>query len=70
LTFREDVIKKYQQITEQKCMMISMNQIEDFSIRIAKEFEPHRIILFGSYADGKPTPDSDVDPPVQRQTGI
>ena len=41
--------------------MITMNQIEDFSRRIAKEFEPHRIILFGSYADGKPTPDSDVD---------
>ncbi len=38
--------------------MITMNQIEDFSRRIAKEFEPHRIILF---ADGKPTPDSDVD---------
>lgn len=42
-------------------MMITTNQIEDFSLRIAKEFKPHRIILFGSYADGKPTPDSDVD---------
>jgi uncharacterized protein len=38
-----------------------MNQIKDFSRRVAKEFRPHRIILFGSYADGKPTPDSDVD---------
>jgi len=41
--------------------MISMSQIEDFGISIAREFRPHRIILFGSYADGKPTPDSDVD---------
>ncbi len=41
--------------------MINMSQIEDFSFRIAKEFEPHRIILFGSYANGNPTPDSDVD---------
>ncbi len=29
--------------------------------RIAEEFEPEKIILFGSYAYGKPTPDSDVD---------
>ncbi len=41
--------------------MITMNQIKNFSRRVAKEFKPHRIILFGSYANGKPTPDSDVD---------
>jgi len=41
--------------------MITMNQIEDFTDRIAREFEPQQIILFGSYANGKPTPDSDVD---------
>ncbi len=40
--------------------MITMNQIEDFSRRVAKEFSPHRIILFSYYADGKPTPDSDI----------
>jgi predicted nucleotidyltransferase len=28
---------------------------------VAKEFRPHKIILFGSYAVGKPTVDSDVD---------
>jgi predicted nucleotidyltransferase len=28
---------------------------------IAEEFEPERIILFGSYAYGQPNPDSDVD---------
>jgi uncharacterized protein len=29
--------------------------------QIAREFRPQRIILFGSYAYGEPTPDSDVD---------
>ncbi len=29
--------------------------------RIAKELHPEKIILFGSYAYGRPTPDSDVD---------
>jgi predicted nucleotidyltransferase len=28
---------------------------------VAKRFRPRKIILFGSYAYGKPTPDSDVD---------
>ena len=31
------------------------------SERIAREFNPERIILFGSYAYGEPGPDSDVD---------
>lgn len=29
--------------------------------RIARELRPEKIILFGSYAYGNPTPDSDVD---------
>lgn len=29
--------------------------------RIARELRPQKIILFGSYAYGNPTPDSDVD---------
>ena len=29
--------------------------------RIASELKPEKIILFGSYAYGDPTPDSDVD---------
>jgi predicted nucleotidyltransferase len=29
--------------------------------RIVRHFHPQRIILFGSYAYGKPGPDSDVD---------
>lgn len=29
--------------------------------KIAKKLKPEKIILFGSYARGNPTPDSDVD---------
>jgi predicted nucleotidyltransferase len=29
--------------------------------RIVKEFDPHQIILFGSFARGQAGPDSDVD---------
>lgn len=29
--------------------------------KIAQKFQPEKIILFGSYAWGKPGPDSDVD---------
>ncbi len=41
--------------------MVTMRQIEEFSNRIASEFHPRQIVLFGSYAWGKPTADSDVD---------
>jgi predicted nucleotidyltransferase len=41
--------------------MISIDQIQAFSQQIAENFQPERIILFGSYASGKPTEDSDVD---------
>jgi predicted nucleotidyltransferase len=41
--------------------MVDEREIRSLSERIAKEFQPQRIILFGSYATGRPTPDSDVD---------
>ena len=41
--------------------MIDMKDIQALSERIAREFRPQRIILFGSYAYGTPSPDSDVD---------
>lgn len=37
------------------------NEIAELSDRIAREFRPERIILFGSYAWGQPTVESDVD---------
>ncbi|MBU2572572.1 MAG: nucleotidyltransferase domain-containing protein [Elusimicrobia bacterium] len=41
--------------------MVSMREIRTFSRQIAEAYKPQRIILFGSYANGKPGPDSDVD---------
>jgi predicted nucleotidyltransferase len=41
--------------------MISRQAIRKFANEVARSFKPARIILFGSYAYGKPTPDSDVD---------
>jgi predicted nucleotidyltransferase len=35
-----------------------LNEMTD---RLVKEFQPDRIILFGSHAWGRPTADSDVD---------
>jgi len=40
---------------------ISQQMIEDTVRQIVRQFQPQRIILFGSYAHGQPTPDSDVD---------
>jgi predicted nucleotidyltransferase len=41
--------------------LIAPTAIQTFCNGIAREFRPERIILFGSYAYGTPTPDSDVD---------
>jgi uncharacterized protein len=41
--------------------MISMPHIQRYCDAIAAAFKPVKIILFGSYAYGTPTADSDVD---------
>ena len=41
--------------------MVRRSKIRAFSDAIARGFHPHKIVLFGSYAYGNPTPDSDVD---------
>jgi len=41
--------------------MVEMKKIRDLTSLIAREFNPDRIILFGSYAYGQPGYDSDVD---------
>ena len=40
---------------------ISRREISAFARQVARQFHPNKIILFGSYAYGKPTEDSDVD---------
>ena len=41
--------------------MVTMNDIQAVGQRIARDFQPERVILFGSHARGTATPDSDVD---------
>ena len=41
--------------------MVHHNTIRAYARRIAREFKPSTIVLFGSYAYGRPTEDSDVD---------
>lgn len=40
---------------------ITVNDIRRVVQQIVEGFAPQKVILFGSYADGKPTADSDVD---------
>lgn len=41
--------------------MVSMEDILEVANRIAREFSPARIVLFGSHASERATADSDVD---------
>ena len=44
------------------------DKIQEVADKIAMQFEPQRIILFGSYAWGEPTEDSDVDLFIVKET--
>jgi len=41
--------------------VVKRKQIQAFCDAVAREFQPKKIVLFGSYAYGQPTEDSDVD---------
>ena len=40
---------------------MTQKQIKDFGRRLVREFQPRKVVLFGSYAYGTPSADSDVD---------
>jgi predicted nucleotidyltransferase len=40
---------------------ISLRTIRRYATQVAERFRPNQIVLFGSYAYGKPTAESDVD---------
>ncbi len=50
--------------------MVAISEIEDFGRRIGREFDAERVILFGSYAQGTVTEDSDVDLLVVANTDL
>jgi predicted nucleotidyltransferase len=41
--------------------MIERRKIDAFVGEVARQFQPERVVLFGSYAYGRPHADSDVD---------
>ena len=41
--------------------MTNFDQIEEAKNRIVREFDPERIVLFGSYASDQAREDSDID---------
>ena len=41
--------------------MVAMTRISNIGKTIARQFKPEQIVLFGSYAYGDPTSDSDID---------
>ncbi|MBI5912962.1 nucleotidyltransferase domain-containing protein [Candidatus Azambacteria bacterium] len=49
-------------------MKIAFEKIQETADRIGKEYNPEKIILFGSYAWGNPTEDSDVDLFIVKET--
>ena len=49
---------------------IPMRAIRAVAQRIAERFQPEKIILFGSYAEGYPKPESDVDLLVIMETSL
>ena len=50
--------------------MIETTKISDIVSRIAIQFDPDRIILFGSYALGNANNDSDIDLLVIKNTNL
>jgi len=50
--------------------MITISQIEELGRRIGRDFNADKVVLFGSYADGVATNDSDVDLLVVARTSL
>ena len=41
--------------------MIELDTIQEFNRRVVQMYKPQKVILFGSYATGTPSAESDVD---------
>lgn len=50
--------------------MIDSNKISEIALGIATKFNPHKIILFGSYANGTQEEDSDIDLLIIQDTDL
>ncbi|HID26999.1 MAG TPA: nucleotidyltransferase domain-containing protein [Methanosarcinales archaeon] len=50
--------------------MITQEQIDDLVQKIIENYHPEKIILFGSYASGNATDDSDLDLLIVKDTSF
>ncbi len=50
--------------------MITQQQIDEIKRRIVENVKPEKIILFGSYAYGTPTKDSDIDILIIKESNL
>lgn len=50
--------------------MLAQKQIKEVVNRIVNKYKPERVILFGSYAYGNPTGDSDLDLLVVKSSNL
>ena len=50
--------------------MLAQKQIEKILKRIVDRYKPEKVVLFGSYAYGNPTEDSDLDLLVVRSSNL
>lgn len=50
--------------------LVPQETIREVVLAIARNFAPERIVLFGSYASGQPSPDSDLDLLVIMETDL
>lgn len=51
-------------------MVLKERQIGNIVERITEQIKPQKIVLFGSYAQGSPTEDSDIDLLVVTETDL
>src|SRR5438445_5193842 len=58
---KKQTISRYAQPYRYASPNIPLGAIRRFARRLAERFQPRKIILFGSYAYGKPHNESDVD---------
>lgn len=58
---RRNQIAGLQKSNRSRAGLISLDRIRAYCKEVAREYRPDKIILFGSYAYGNPTRDSDVD---------
>ncbi len=58
---RTKPLRKAQNTAGRSAPLIGLARIQAYCDVVACEFQPEKIVLFGSYAYGRPTPDSDVD---------